>query len=149
MKLCWFPKVLAVILISCCFRSVVLSKEVERDINLISSTSKKNSFGVFKKLGQRNDLVYRRQNSANVHCFTNKPNPIPTIKTFRPFNAKADAASLHQAMSGSGTTEQTIIDILTHRTYEQRNEIADVFNKEYGHESKFRVWLSGEVGGSF
>ena len=52
-------------------------------------------------------------------------------------------------MSGSGTTEQTIIDILTHRTYEQRNEIADVFNKKYGHELKFRDWLSDEVGGVF
>ena len=48
-------------------------------------------------------------------------------------------------MKGGGTDEQTIIDILTHRTYEQRNEIADVFYQKYGY--NFREWLSDEIGG--
>ena len=50
-------------------------------------------------------------------------------------------------MKGGGTDEQTIIDILTHRTYEQRNVIAKVFNMEY--EYYFRAWLSDEVSGVF
>ena len=48
-------------------------------------------------------------------------------------------------MKGHGTDEQTIINILTHRTYEQRNEIAEVFYKEFG--DYFRPWLYGDIGG--
>ena len=69
----------------------------------------------------------------------------PTIKTFHPFNAKSDAKRLYKAVKGHGTDEQTIINILTHRTYEQRNEIAEVFYKEFG--DYFRPWLYGDIGG--
>ena len=67
----------------------------------------------------------------------------PTIKTFRPFDSHADAESLYKAMKGGGTDEQTIIDILTHRTYEQRNEIAKVFSQTYDYD--FRKWIEMEA----
>ena len=50
-------------------------------------------------------------------------------------------------MTGPGTDEQTIIDILTHRTYVQRNKIADYFYQQYGY--NFREWLIGEISGFF
>ena len=47
-------------------------------------------------------------------------------------------------MKGAGSNKQAIIDVLTHRTYEQRDEIANVFYNEYGYD--FRTWLFREVG---
>ena len=73
----------------------------------------------------------------------------PTIKPFSPFNKKADADSLYHAIAGAGTDEQTLIDILTHRTYQQRFEIAYAFNCKYGWEYPLETWLSDEAGGVF
>ena len=52
-------------------------------------------------------------------------------------------------MAGAGTDEQTLIDILTHRTYEQRSEIAHAFdtNKKYGWDIPFVDWISDEAEG--
>jgi len=69
---------------------------------------------------------------------------IPTIKTFHPFDKSSDARDLYKAMKGAGTTESTIINILTHRTLAQRKEIADIFTWTYHYD--FRKWLFGEVG---
>jgi len=73
--------------------------------------------------------------------------PNPTIKTYHPFEPKLDAKNLHQAMKGWGTTESTITNILTHRTYKQRDEIAKVFESMYGY--NFRTWLMHEISGTF
>jgi len=142
MNFSWFANILAVVLTSCCFWSAVSSGEVEQ----VNPISKGNSLSVLKKLGQRNNFAHWRENSENVRCPAKKKlNPNPTIKPFHPFDSNADAKSLYKAMKGGGTDEQTIIDILTHRTYEQRNEIADVFYQKYGY--NFREWLSDEIGG--
>ena len=50
-------------------------------------------------------------------------------------------------MHGSGTTESTIVNVLTHRTYGQRNEIAKVFEQMYGY--NFRTWLLSEISSTF
>ena len=81
------------------------------------------------------------------HCPAKKLKPNPTIKPFHPFDSNADAKSLYKAMKGGGTDEQTIIDILTHRTYEQRDWIRNAFYKNY--DDNLRVWLSDEVSGVF
>ena len=91
--------------------------------------------------------IYTISPTENDRCPAKKLNPSPTIKPFHPFDSHADAKRLYKAMKGGGTDEQTIIDILTHRTYVQRNKIADVFYQEYGYD--FREWLLSEISGFF
>jgi len=71
----------------------------------------------------------------------------PTITPQDPFKPRWDAKALYKAMHGSGTTESTIVNVLTHRTYEQRNEIAKVFEQMYGY--NFRTWLFSEISSTF
>jgi len=138
MNFSWFPNILAVVLTSCCYW-IVVSSEVT---NLTSSASGENSLSISNGLGQLNNLTHRRER-RNIRCQVGKPKLHPTIKTFRPFDSHADAESLYKAMKGGGTDEQTIIDILTHRTYEQRNEIAQVFSQTYDYD--FRKWIEMEA----
>ena len=67
----------------------------------------------------------------------------PTIKWYGPWDRKADAKNLYRAMKGGGTNEKTIVDILPRRTYQQRNEIANVFYTIYHY--NFRRWLFDEI----
>jgi len=78
---------------------------------------------------------------------TTEPALNPTIKTYHPFKENKDAKDLYKAMKGAGTTESTIIKILTHRTYYQRNEIAKAFKSKYNY--NFRKWLFSEISGTF
>jgi annexin A7/11 len=48
------------------------------------------------------------------------------------FNAADDGMALRAAMKGFGTDEQAIIDILTQRSNNQRQQIAKFFTEEYG-----------------
>lgn len=48
------------------------------------------------------------------------------------FSAADDGMALRAAMKGFGTDEQAIIDILTHRSNNQRQQIAKFFTEEYG-----------------
>ena len=51
---------------------------------------------------------------------------------FSPFNAIEDAATLRAAMKGFGTDEDAIIDLLSNRSNQQRQEISNSFTREYG-----------------
>jgi len=135
MNFSWFPKILAVVLAFCCYWNVVSSEEVEKEVNLISSTSGENSLSVSKMFRQRNNLVHRRENNGNALCPAKKLNP--TIQAFRPFESTADAKRLRQAIERHD--EHAVIDILTQRTYGQRNEIAHVFHKKYGYDYRDRL----------
>lgn len=72
-----------------------------------------------------------------------KPCVVPAAN----FNAVEDAALLRQAMKGFGTDEQAIIDILTTRSNDQRQNIKTTFNKEY--ERDIIEDLKSELGGNF
>lgn len=48
------------------------------------------------------------------------------------FSAADDGMTLRAAMKGFGTDEQAIIDILTQRSNNQRQQIAKFFMEEYG-----------------
>lgn len=72
---------------------------------------------------------------------------IPSLRPYEPFDPVKDADRLHKAMAGSGTDEQTIIDVLAHRTHAQRQDIQAEFEKKY--KENFRTWLYGEISGWF
>lgn len=77
--------------------------------------------------------------------FLFKPNP--TVVPFPQFNAAEDGDALRAAMKGFGTDEQTIIDILTARSNEQRQEIARYFTNSL--ERDIIADLKSELGGKF
>ena len=57
---------------------------------------------------------------------------VPTVRPFAPFDPLGDANALRGAMKGWGTNEQEIIDILCHRSNQQRQQIQQVYTKELG-----------------
>ncbi|XP_063231391.1 annexin B10 [Bacillus rossius redtenbacheri] len=73
--------------------------------------------------------------------------PEPTVRPAPGFNASEDGVALRTAMKGFGTDEQAIIDILTHRSNEQRQEIAKFFTAEYGR--NLMEDLESELSGKF
>jgi hypothetical protein len=63
--------------------------------------------------------------------------PCPSVTPASGFNAANDGVALREAMKGFGTDEQTIIDILTKRSTNQRQQIAKFFTEEYGRVSNY------------
>nr|XP_032800923.1 annexin A5-like [Petromyzon marinus]XP_032800924.1 annexin A5-like [Petromyzon marinus]XP_032800925.1 annexin A5-like [Petromyzon marinus]XP_032800926.1 annexin A5-like [Petromyzon marinus] len=55
-----------------------------------------------------------------------------TIRDFPGFNADADAQILRKAMKGFGTDEKSIIDVLTRRSFAQRQKIIEAFKTAFG-----------------
>ncbi|KAL3875772.1 hypothetical protein ACJMK2_033689 [Sinanodonta woodiana] len=56
----------------------------------------------------------------------------PTIRPAQPFSAEEDAKVLRTAMKGIGTDEQTIINLITKRSNQQRQQIKTMFKTLYG-----------------
>nr|CAD7261498.1 unnamed protein product [Timema shepardi] len=85
--------------------------------------------------------------------------PEPTVRPASGFNASDDGIALRAAMKGFGTDEQAIIDILTQRSNDQRQQIASFFTREYGRVNIILVTrlfgndiiddLKSELGGKF
>jgi hypothetical protein len=63
--------------------------------------------------------------------------PRPTVTPASGFSAADDGVALREAMKGFGTDEQAIIDILTKRSNNQRQQIAKFFTEEYGRVSNY------------
>lgn len=73
--------------------------------------------------------------------------PEPTVTPAPNFNPADDGIALRTAMKGLGTDEQAIIDILTQRSNDQRQQIAKFFTEEYGRD--LIEDLKSELGGHF
>lgn len=54
-----------------------------------------------------------------------------TVQPFKPFNPVEDSERLNEAMSGFGTDETVIIDILPRRTNDQRQEIKAKYQDKF------------------
>lgn len=61
--------------------------------------------------------------------------------SFSPFNPNEDAGTLRAAMKGLGTDEETIIELLSARTNQQRQQIAQCFSQEYDRVRKMALNL--------
>lgn len=70
-----------------------------------------------------------------------------TVKPCRRFDANGDAQTLKEAVKGIGTDETIIIDILSHRTSCQRQDIAQAYKSQYGEDLLER--LHKELSGKF
>lgn len=57
---------------------------------------------------------------------------MPTVLPHQPFDARADADALYNAMKGWGTDEKGLISVLCKRTSSQRAQITQAFKSGYG-----------------
>ncbi|KAF2898435.1 hypothetical protein ILUMI_07740 [Ignelater luminosus] len=71
----------------------------------------------------------------------------PTVYPYDSFSVAEDAETLRGAMKGLGTDEEAIIDILTHRSNRQRQQISKYFSDELGRD--LIDDLKSELGGHF
>ncbi|TNN06514.1 Annexin A4 isoform 1 [Schistosoma japonicum] len=69
----------------------------------------------------------------------------PTLKPSSNFDADKDCEQLHQAMASKGTNEKSLIEVMGHRSSEQRVVISQRYKSMYGKDltSKFKSELSG------
>ncbi|XP_074147929.1 annexin A6 isoform X2 [Sminthopsis crassicaudata] len=69
-----------------------------------------------------------------------------TVRPTPDFDPEADAKALRKAMKGLGTDEDTIIDIVTHRSNDQRQQIRQTFKSHYGRD--LMADLKSEISGN-
>ncbi|TGZ63448.1 hypothetical protein CRM22_006903 [Opisthorchis felineus] len=83
--------------------------------------------------------------STYSHCSNDVDVFAPTLKPCLDFDAVHDCERLRKAMKGAGTDEKTIIDIMGHRSWEQRTKIVLQFKTMYGKDllKEFKSELSG------
>ncbi|ELW64362.1 Annexin A6 [Tupaia chinensis] len=70
-----------------------------------------------------------------------------TVRSAADFNPDADAKALRKAMKGLGTDEDTIIDIITHRSNAQRQQIRQTFKSHFGRDlmADLKSEISGDL----
>ncbi|XP_004280379.2 annexin A6 isoform X1 [Orcinus orca] len=70
-----------------------------------------------------------------------------TVHPAGDFNPDTDAKALRKAMKGLGTDEDTIIDIITHRSNAQRQQIRQTFKSHFGRDlmADLKSELSGDL----
>ncbi|XP_064599888.1 annexin A7-like isoform X3 [Liolophura sinensis] len=71
----------------------------------------------------------------------------PTIVPAKPFYPEKDAEILRKAMKGLGTDEKAIIDVISRRTNQQRQQILQMFKTMYGKDliQDLKSELSGDL----
>lgn len=60
------------------------------------------------------------------------------------FDARADADALHKAMKGMGTDEKALINILCHRSNDQRVSITQAYKSGYGKVEIIKTFILNE-----
>jgi len=70
-----------------------------------------------------------------------------TIVEYGDFSCEGDCEALNGAMEGLGTNEDTITDIITNRSNDQRQEVREKFPQMYG--KKLEDALKDELGGHY
>ncbi|KAK4470262.1 hypothetical protein MN116_005834 [Schistosoma mekongi] len=89
---------------------------------------------------------YSVKTNQNI-CESNPNNEIfePTVRDAANFDAEADCERLRKAMAGLGTNEKELIEVMAHRSPNQRVAIAKKYKALFGKEltSKFDSELSG------
>ncbi|XP_077478501.1 annexin A3b [Stigmatopora argus] len=88
------------------------------------------------------DLLLDSPSSLNVTSNTRG-----TVKDKANFNVEADVAALQEAIEGIGTTEKTLVEILTQRSNAQRQLIAKAYHKSTGR--TLIADLEGDTHGDF
>ncbi|KAF5913279.1 hypothetical protein HPG69_016895 [Diceros bicornis minor] len=70
-----------------------------------------------------------------------------TVRPASDFNPDADAKALRKAMKGLGTDQGTIIDIITHRSNAQRQQIRQTFKSHFGRDlmADLKSEISGDL----
>ncbi|TKC44262.1 hypothetical protein EI555_016621, partial [Monodon monoceros] len=70
-----------------------------------------------------------------------------TVRPAGDFNPDTDAKALRKAMKGLGTDEDTIIDIIAHRSNAQRQQIRQTFKSHFGRDlmADLKSELSGDL----
>uniref|UniRef100_A0A1A8L5I8 Annexin n=1 Tax=Nothobranchius pienaari TaxID=704102 RepID=A0A1A8L5I8_9TELE len=75
------------------------------------------------------DLLLDSPSASSLPSVTSTSNTRGTVKDKPNFKVEEDVAALRKAIEGIGTTEQTLIDILTQRSSAQRQQIAAAYEK--------------------
>ncbi|XP_014833280.1 PREDICTED: annexin A2-like [Poecilia mexicana] len=89
---------------------------------------------------------HRKRRHLCFLCLQEEEPKFPTVVPVRDFDPARDAARIETAIKTKGVDEQTIIDILTRRSAEQRREIA--FEYERIAKKDLSVALKGALSGS-
>ncbi|VDL62582.1 unnamed protein product [Hymenolepis diminuta] len=71
----------------------------------------------------------------------------PTVVPFPNFDASSDSQLLYKAMKGLGTDEATIINVLSKRSFKQRQDIVQNFKSSFGKDLEKN--LKSELSGKF
>ncbi|CAH8513689.1 unnamed protein product [Schistosoma turkestanicum] len=99
-----------------------------------------------KPLAPSKPPASNRPSSFNKENIPSSPEKLePTLKPADNFNVDKDCEQLHQAMAGMGTNEKSLIEVMGHRSSEQRVVIVQKYKSMYGKDltSKFKSELSG------
>jgi len=97
-----------------------------------SSYGGENNHGIDLSSPRPNDSDKRGGNHADKTITNNEATAKGTVRPMEPFDVEIDCRRLRDAMSGLGTDEAAIIDVIGRRSNNQRQHIKARFAELYG-----------------